>query len=512
MNATTTAQTILAVPLAKIHESPTNSRRTWGNLEELATSIASVGVLEPGLARPHPSKGDHFELVFGHRRLRASALAKSTSMPLIVRHLTDEQAIEIQAIENLQRTDLHELEEAEGYEQLVKLGWSAETIAEKIGKSRSYVFGRLKLLALSAKLREAFYKGRFGFSVALYLARLPNEDLQAQAWKRLDFRDGDPVSARHAFDVIDREFMCRLSEAKWDKKEAALVPQAGACTECPKRTGNQRELFGDVKSADVCTDPSCFQAKKAADNKRRLALFVEKGAEVLVGKEAEKLFPGGYGLSHTAPFVELGAANYEDPKHRTWRALLKGEDLALTVAVDAKGELHELVPRSAVAKLVKSARKDSGLDKEDAKRRADAKRKRIRTLAVLEVVVAKAEAKEPGKGSGFWHLMAALLHRAAGADSHLEIAKRRGLAGEKTANRSAYIEHGKAIVKALKAMGEAEARGLALEYAASAGGFSFGPYSGKELGAGLVAAAKFYRVDVAKIGAAALEARKKAKN
>src|SRR5690349_6962745 len=179
---------IHSIPIEQLKESPTNTRRTWGNLDELAASFKDVGILQPLAAR---RLHGHFELVFGHRRFRAAAKAHLETVPVIVRTMSDAQAKEAQAIENLQRQDLHPLEEAEGLEQLHALGWSAEDMAAKIGKSRAYVFERMKLLELCKPLRKAFYEDAFGASIALYLARLPTEKLQLEAYKAIQVPQWD---------------------------------------------------------------------------------------------------------------------------------------------------------------------------------------------------------------------------------------------------------------------------------------------------------------------------------
>src|SRR6185437_5234070 len=131
--AKTTAQRI---PLEKLHESPLNRRRSWGNLEELAATIRSVGILQDLVARPHPTRPGEFEVIFGHRRLRAAKLAKIADAPVKVRDLDDGQVVELQALENLQRADLHPLEEAESFEILQqKQHLSADDLAVKVGKS-----------------------------------------------------------------------------------------------------------------------------------------------------------------------------------------------------------------------------------------------------------------------------------------------------------------------------------------------------------------------------------------
>ena len=140
------------VPMECITASKTNPRKIFDDaaLADLAASIGKHGVAQPILLRPtHVDAGiTYFEVVAGERRFRASKLAGKTTVPAIVRNLSDAEALEIQVIENLQRQDLHPLEEAEGFEVLMREnGYTAEVMAEKTGKSKAYI--RIKEVAAS---------------------------------------------------------------------------------------------------------------------------------------------------------------------------------------------------------------------------------------------------------------------------------------------------------------------------------------------------------------------------
>jgi len=133
------------IPLEQIRESKTHPRGYFdqAKLAELAENIRQHGVLQPILVRPLPEGGaDSYELVAGARRYRASKLARRESIPATVRELTDTQCLELQLVENLQRTDVHELDEAQGYAALMQLQpetYTVETISAKVGKSQAYV-------------------------------------------------------------------------------------------------------------------------------------------------------------------------------------------------------------------------------------------------------------------------------------------------------------------------------------------------------------------------------------
>lgn len=310
MNAPATAAEVAVEPaigahlisLAAIVPSKTNPRKHFDPdaLTELTASVKQHGVLQPILVRAHPKPSAEalWELVAGERRYRAAKAAGLDSILAVTRRLTDIQALELQCIENLQRADLHPLEEAEGYEALRKCdpNYNADSIAAKLGKSRSYVFGRMKLTALCEEARQAFYGGKLTPSTALLIARIPAPKLQLEAIRAIaqpQYRP-EPLSYREAADLVQRQYMLALSGAVFNIKDASLLPAAGACGPCPKRTGNQSDLFGDVKNANVCTDPQCFAAKKEAHFVRRRREFEQAGRKIIDGAAAKKLIPNGY--------------------------------------------------------------------------------------------------------------------------------------------------------------------------------------------------------------------------
>ncbi|MEY4760648.1 MAG: hypothetical protein RLZZ200_504 [Pseudomonadota bacterium] len=344
-------------------------------ITELAESIATVGILQPLVVRPLTdgphAKGFTFEIVAGERRFLAAKQAKLETVPVNVRDLTDGQVLEVQLVENLQREDVHPMAEAEGYEGLRKLGRSADEIADKVGKSKAYVYARMKLLELVPAARKAYYAGKLTASTALYIARVP-KSLQDQATKEITQPrwGGDPMSARQASEHLHQNYMLKLSGAGFKTEDADLVPAAGACGACPKRTGNQPQLFGDVKGADVCTDPVCFKQKIAAHAERAIAAAAEKGQKVIAGKEAEKITKHGtesYDLER-AGLLRLDARDYSGKG--TYRQTL-GKAYVPTLLQDPEsGKLIEVAP----AKDVDAARGDkkaSGSSRESQRQAAE---------------------------------------------------------------------------------------------------------------------------------------------
>jgi ParB family chromosome partitioning protein len=170
------------VSLSLLNESKTNRRRIFEDaaLKELADSIRSQGVLSPLLVRPLTEKS--FEIVAGARRFRAAQIAEVPTVPVRIVNISDAEALEAQLIENLQRRDVHPLEEAQGFRALLNLEepkYSVEQIAAKTGKSPAYVTTRLKLTELSTPVIEAFYAEEIGVGHALLLAKLQPDQQQS---------------------------------------------------------------------------------------------------------------------------------------------------------------------------------------------------------------------------------------------------------------------------------------------------------------------------------------------
>lgn len=138
----------------EIRPNPFQPRKTFhtDSLQELAVSIREFGILQPLIVR---NTDDGLELIAGERRLRASKLAGLETVPVIVRSISDKEVAELAMIENLQREDLHFLEEAEGYHQLIlQFGLTQEEMARRVGKNQSTIANKLRLLKLDADVRE----------------------------------------------------------------------------------------------------------------------------------------------------------------------------------------------------------------------------------------------------------------------------------------------------------------------------------------------------------------------
>ena len=175
------------VPVDDIHTNPFQPRRWFREetLAELAASVKEYGVLQPLLVRRDGH--DRYELIAGERRLRASRLAGRPTAPVILVEMSDQEVAEVGLIENLQREDLHFLEEAESFKQLMGFfGLTVEKLAERMGKSSSTIFARLRLLKLDAEVREAVVKAGITEKHARSLLKLEYPSTQLAVIRKIE--------------------------------------------------------------------------------------------------------------------------------------------------------------------------------------------------------------------------------------------------------------------------------------------------------------------------------------
>lgn len=437
--ATEAVQTFRIISLAHIAPSPMNPRRHFDDkaLKELAESIRTHGVQQPIVVRPDGNKQDRFEIVVGERRFRASKLAGKSDIPALINPLSNAAALEIMVIENLQREDVHPLDEALGYEALMKkaseadpeLGelpgaprHTADSIAVKIGKSKEYVYARLKLLALVPAGREAFQADRITAGHAVLIARLQAPDqvkalaacfgiqtqfeldrlrkIEVQKLKFAEITNEDPgdeycgafmrslIPEKSLRDWIQNNINLKLKGVPWDLGDDKLLPEAGACALCPKRSMSNPSLFAELTKKgedDTCFDPACYQAKQKA--------FVK--LQVKSAKNGD------------APLVQISDQTaYTKPKEGEkilkkgqWVAAKKGECKAVESALIVRGENaggHRTVCTDLNCKVHQRHLQSSSTSFSPAEnhqnRAAEEEKQRIDDL-VVEKVLAAAVAK-----------------------------------------------------------------------------------------------------------------------
>ena len=178
---TAAGEFIYAMPLDLIDLNPYQTRKVFGEeaLQELADSIRVQGLIQPIVVRPGKEEG-RFTLILGERRLRASRLAETETIPAIVKRVSEQQAAEMTVVENLQRQDLNCLEQANAFANLSRqFHLKQEEIGQRVGLSRSAVANYMRLLGLPSGVQEALWGGRLSFSHARILSRLTDE---VQIW------------------------------------------------------------------------------------------------------------------------------------------------------------------------------------------------------------------------------------------------------------------------------------------------------------------------------------------
>lgn len=209
---------IETLPLREVEPDPGQPRKTFDDetLAELSASIAEHGLLQPIAVRPKPSGG--YLIVAGERRWRASRMAGLTEVPVIVRDVTDEQAMELALVENLQREDLDPVEEAAGIRELMtRCDLTQEQAARKLGKSRSALANSLRLLSLPETVLELLKGGFITIGHAKVVLGLPAPELQEEAAQMI---------ADNQLNVRQAEALCKKLAKPAKEPVAAPLPSA----------------------------------------------------------------------------------------------------------------------------------------------------------------------------------------------------------------------------------------------------------------------------------------------
>ena len=209
---------IETLPLREIEPDPGQPRKTFDDetLAELASSIAEHGLIQPIAVRPKVSGG--YLIVAGERRWRASRMAGLTEVPVIVKDVTDEQAMELALVENLQREDLDPVEEAAGIRELMtRCDLTQEQAARKLGKSRSALANSLRLLSLPETVLELLKSGFITIGHAKVVLGLPTPELQEEAAQMI---------ADNQLNVRQAEALCKKLAKPAKEPVAAPLPSA----------------------------------------------------------------------------------------------------------------------------------------------------------------------------------------------------------------------------------------------------------------------------------------------
>nr|WP_299074094.1 ParB/RepB/Spo0J family partition protein [uncultured Allomuricauda sp.] len=236
----------------KVIPDPKQPRKTFNEalLKQLSESIKKHGVLQPITVR---KSGKEYIIVMGERRFRASKLASKKTIPCIVRTYKNNDVLEVQIIENLQRQDVEPTEEAEAIAFLSEKYVPSE-IAKRLGRSDNFIRQRLKLAGLIEGFKHFVRNGDMTISLGIGVALFEPEEQQMMLETM-----GENFNAHQVNRMIkDKTF--DLEKASFDVTDKKLMPKAGSCVECPFNAANQGNLFGEGKM--VCTKSACFEAKK----------------------------------------------------------------------------------------------------------------------------------------------------------------------------------------------------------------------------------------------------------
>ncbi|WP_452222253.1 ParB/RepB/Spo0J family partition protein [Lacinutrix salivirga] len=239
--------------IGRIIPDPMQPRKTFNEeaLKQLAESIEEHGVLQPITVR---KSGKDYIIVMGERRYRASKLAKKKTIPSIVRAFDNNDVLEIQIIENLQRQDVEPTEEAEAVAFLSEK-YAPTEISKRLGRTENFVRQRLKLAGLIEGFKVFVRNGEMTISLGVGVALFEPEEQQMMLETM-----GQDFNA-HQINQMIKNQTYDLENAPFDVVDEKLITKVGACTTCPFNAANQGNLFGDGKM--VCTKSACYETKKS---------------------------------------------------------------------------------------------------------------------------------------------------------------------------------------------------------------------------------------------------------
>lgn len=283
---------------------------TDDSVKELLASIKVVGILQAPVVRPiGKPKNESYELVAGFRRHHCQVLLGKNTMYCNVQELSDTEARIVRLTENLQRKDLHPLDESKAYQELTELGNTAKQIALKIGKPENYVVQMLKLKSLSKQVQKEFRNGGLELGHAKVLMILPAaEQNKSVDYIKQHFGDFSYFSTPYdLLSYINRSIKRSLTDAIFDTERKKGFGSAGACSGCPFNSSTAPGLFGMIEGDSVCTKPSCYDNKVAITKEERKADLLKK--HNVTEKKVQKVTTsyGTYGN-------ELGTKDYREAK------------------------------------------------------------------------------------------------------------------------------------------------------------------------------------------------------
>lgn len=275
--------TMMKIKLTLIAESALNPRKHFDDhaVNELAASIKEKGVLQPILVRPiMDSLPQTYEIVCGARRYRASKLAEMKYIPAVVRDISDDEALEMMIVENLQRKDVNPMEEAAAIQNMVKHYKSYTEVALRLGKSARFVAERDKLNNLIEGFQKALYQGSLLVKTANELAKVSKES-QQMIYDEAIYNNGSEtitwkgyISDDTLLNMVRNKAKASLASPPFDPEDTTLT-KAPACSVCSFNSANQPLLFEEGEP--TCLNSVCFGVKKQVSFQNKLKDAAESG-------------------------------------------------------------------------------------------------------------------------------------------------------------------------------------------------------------------------------------------
>lgn len=358
---------IESLNLLVLSPSPTNPRKKFDpeKLQELSASMQAHGVINPLVVRLlAPGK---YEVVAGERRFRAANIAGFKFMPCVVRNMTDQQVLECQLIENLQRDDLDPVEEARGFRALLDLKgengaaiYTAEDLGAKVGKTKVFIYHRLKLLNLPDTAIKALEEKKIPTTTAEMIGRIPDKKLRERAAKEvITPKNYDrPLTQTETKNLIERTYMRTLEGCDFDPEDITLHTEGVKCSVCPHRAGNCPDVEG--VRGDTCLNPVCFERKSRVNFERWKLAKESEGKKVLSPDENKKLVHGDHIVSWSSNMVVLDQPPQSHLLNSTsggistpWRVLIEGRGVDVFVARLGDGSALECADRDAATAAAK---------------------------------------------------------------------------------------------------------------------------------------------------------------
>ena len=252
LSAAAQALGLRSIPVAFIQASPNNPRKFFREeeLQDLARSLREKGLLQPLVVRPLFGTNDRCDLVAGVRRGRAAQRAGLHDVPVLIRDLTDGEALEIALIENIQRSDLNPLEEARAYSQLMQeFDYTQQQLAESLGKSRSHIANTLRLLNLPELVRQQIEEGKLtaGHARALVATDAPEDLAQQIIALGLSVREAEQLSRDQ---TVSKEKTAPEKDANLAQLERQLSDLLGLKVEIADKGRKGGALVISYKSLD----------------------------------------------------------------------------------------------------------------------------------------------------------------------------------------------------------------------------------------------------------------------